>query len=196
VVVLLPGENEAVVVQQQVVRTGMILRRSFKLPADTDLQLRLDGAPGPQGTELVRQGDMASGGWFASRAIQYHDLCRVTPTRARVDLVEGGKEGRAPVLQSSVGASLRQVHYRDEDGNLWLADELPPGRRVTLQRRYDHSGAGPTMTALAARGVALPAGHFCAEGGPGDLAPIPTLASIRWTDKSVIYTGRVEEAAR
>jgi hypothetical protein len=35
-------------------------------------------------------------------------------------------------------------------------------------------------------------GHFYAFGGAGDLAPLDTLASIRWTTESIIYTGWLE----
>lgn len=185
-VVLLPTDHEAVVLQRQVSRTGMIFRRGFALSADTDLQRRSD--TGAQSVELWRHGTAVGGDWFTSRSVQYHDLRRITPTRARIDLVEGGQAGRAPVLQSSVGATLKSVRYLDVAGNYWKADELPPGRRVTLEPTGDRPAYG-------AMSVTLSRGCFFAEGGPGDLAPIPTLASIHWTDQAVHFTGRLEEAS-
>jgi hypothetical protein len=164
----------------------MILRQTFPLPADTELTRAGEGA-GAQNLDLARNGDRASGDWFASRSVQNHDLRRVTPTRARVDVVEGGRDGRPPVLQSSLGAALRAVVYRDKSGQFWKADELPPGRRVTLapapgDRVPDRLPAFP-----------IAPGCFYAEGGPSDLAPLPTLPSIRWTDRSIHYTGAVQE---
>jgi hypothetical protein len=188
-VILLPGENEAAVIQRQVARTGMIFGQSFALPADTDLAHRIEGGSGTQNIELERNGDRAAGDWFASRSVQYHDLRRVTPTRARVDLVEAGRDGRGPVLQSSVSTTLRSVRYLDEEGFYWKTDELPPGQRITLQSTGEQAAYGPMTIKLAP-------GCFYAEGGPGDLAPLPTLASIRWTDKLIHYTGRVEAATK
>ena len=187
-VCLLPEDNAAVVVQRQVARTGLLFRRGFALAEDTDLQHRPDGASATAPADLVREQDEATGDWFASRRMQDHALRRITPTRARVDLVDGGRDGRAPVLQSSVGTLLRSVRYRDAAGGYWKADELPPGQRITLQSTEDRPAYGPTN-------VKLEPGSFFAEGGAGDLAPLPTLASINWTDQPVHYTGRVGEAA-
>jgi hypothetical protein len=38
--------------------------------------------------------------------------------------------------------------------------------------------------------------RWMATGGETDLAPIPTLASIRWTNSTVIYTGVTTTARR
>lgn len=183
-VVLLPGENKAAVFQEQVARTGVLLGKQFALPADTLITIGSGGSAGlNQDRELERAGDTASGAWFTSRAVQVHELRRITPTRARVELVEGGADGRAPVVQSSVTTVLTDFRYVDAVGNRWTADELPPGKRVTL-----------TSTTTADRGD-VPE-FFRARGGATDLAPVATHASITWNDdnETVIYTGRVETA--
>ncbi|MDF3058203.1 MAG: hypothetical protein K0R17_2418 [Rariglobus sp.] len=181
-VVLLPGENKAAVFQQQVARTGVLLRKEFALPADTSISLGSGGSRGVTGSRaLERAGDTASGEWFTSRAMQTHDLRRITPTRARVELVDGGVNGRAPVVQSSVTTVLRDFRYVDAGGKRWAAESLPPGTRVTLS---------PVTT--EDRGD-VP-GFFRAYGGATDLAPLNTHASIRWKEETIIYTGRVEAA--
>lgn len=180
-VVLLPGENKAAVFQQQVSRTGVLLGSKFPLPADT--LITIGSGESGRGTEreFARAGDTASGAWFSSRTMQVHDLRRITPTRARVELVDGGAGGRAPVVQSSVTTALTDFRYVDADGNRWTADELPPGKRVTL-----------TATTTVDRGDVR--GYFRAFGGATDLAPLATHASITWEEGTIIYTGRVESA--
>lgn len=181
VVVLVPGENKAVVFQQQVARTGVLLRKEFTLPADTLIGVSAGGAPGNKQVQpRERDGDTAAGAWFTSRAVQSHDLRRITPTRARVELVEGGTEGRAPVVQSSVTTTLRDFRYVDSRGGQWTADEVPPGRRVPLSAAMN----------LAASGDAP--GVFRAFGGATELAPLTTHAAIAWRDDSILYTGRIE----
>jgi hypothetical protein len=180
-VMLIPGENKAVVFQQQVARTGVLLQKEFPLSADT--MLTVGGSGGSSGVntvrELERSGDTAAGAWFTSRATQSHDLRRITPTRARVELVAGGAVGEAPVVQSSVTAVLRNFRYVDTRGKCWTASELPPGRRVTLSPT-DTTDKGDRN------------GVFRAYGGACELAPLATHASIKWRTDKIIYTGRVE----
>ncbi len=181
-VMLMPGENKALVFQQQVSRTGVLMRKEFSLPADTMIAMGDGGSSGVDSVQqLRRDGESLSGAWFTSRATQSHDLRRITPTRARVELVAGGTVGEAPVVQSSVTAVLRDFRYVDKQGKRWVADELPPGRRVTLSPTN-------TMDAGDTPGV------FRAFGAASELAPLATHASIRWRDDIIIYTGRVEGA--
>jgi hypothetical protein len=186
-VVLLPGENKAAVFQQQVARTGVLVNKEFALPADTLISVGVESVSGAstgvqEAREFDRAGDQADGAWFTSRATQSHDLRRITPTRARIERVDGGgTDGDAPVVQSSVTTVLRDFRYVDAAGKRWVADELPPGKRVTLSptRTVDH---GDTP------------GYFRAYGGATDLAPLNTHAAITWSDETIIYTGRVEAA--
>ena len=96
-VMLLPGENKAAVFQEQVARTGALLGQGFKLPEDmaaTEAVSDRDSqTPGGSNPVVDRAGDQAGGGWFRSRLRQAQDLWRLTPTRARIELV-GGRERR------------------------------------------------------------------------------------------------------
>lgn len=186
-VVLVPGENKAVVYQQQVARTGVLLSKDFPLPEDTLLSFSTGSlADESEAREVRRDGTEVSGAWFTSRSRLQHDLRRITPTRARVELVEGGGVGQAPVIQSSLTTTLKRFRYRDERGFIWAADEVSPGRRVTLtsDKLRDESPPPP------------PNGFFIADGGSSELAPLATHTAIHWTDDTVVYTGRVEAARK
>lgn len=181
VVMLLPGENKAVVFQNQISRTGVLFSRDFTLPADTQLVLPTSTGAGYdeiRESEFFRSGDAVSGDWFASRQRQQHLLQRITTTRARVELTGGGMEG-APVVQSSVGTALRDFYYRDRAGRLWGVDELPPGQKITLRPLPDIWPG-------------LPGGHFVGRASGSELAPLATLDAIRWDEAVFYFTGRLE----
>ncbi len=181
-VLLLPEGNRAVVSQHQVARTGVLLGGGFGLPEDVAMaQLTAKQGPyrgdAPAGTYL-RAGAEAGGDWFASRRVQEQALRRLVPTRARVELVAGGRDGAAPVVQSSIGTVLRDFRYVDGEGRLWTAPEVAPGVKVPLRRGPEASSAG------------MPQGFFAALGGAAEgLAPIPTLDSIRWDAPEFLYAG-------
>lgn len=184
-VMLLPGENRAVVHQQQLVRTGVISSGAFPLRSDTALVTSLGSDARTRRTTLARDGQTAAGDWFTNRSILRHELLRIEPTRARVELVAGGK-GAPPVVQSSLGTTLRDFEYVDDAGTRWFAAEVPPGRRITL--------ASPSREPTFSYAEPARRGQFRATGGASELAPIPTHRSIRWEDRVIIYTGRVEAA--
>ncbi len=184
-VMLLPGENRAVVHQQQLVRTGVISSGDFPLRSDTALITTLGSDVRTRRTTLVRDGQTAAGDWFTNRSILRHELLRIEPTRARLELVAGGGDS-PPVVQSSLGTTLREFEYLDESGTPWFAAEVPPGRRVTLQQ--PGAGQADRSTGNVTRG------HFRATGGASELAPLATHRAIRWEDRVIIYSGRVEAA--
>jgi len=198
-VMLMPGENKAVVVQQQVSRTGLLIGKRFPIADDTALAKTcvLDEKFKP-GKRVGRQPGAASGDWFTSRARESHVLMRVTPTRGRVEFVAGstsagasvgGGAGAPPVVQSSMAGTLRDFVYVDATGQLWTADEVPPGRRVTLGAHAKSDANPAVLRRFAGWRVA---GSFYATMSGGELAPIATLESIRWKDDVVLVTGLVE----
>ena len=185
-VCLLPDENQAVITQTQITRTGVLAGAAFELADDVQLERnnsRSGAWPrysnGERPDHYERSQGYATGDWFASRRMQEHTLRRLSPTRARVELVSGGEDGAAPVVQSSVGAVLRDFHYVDEKGLAWGAEELAPGQKVTLVRRQKLPGLG-----------AAHAGFFSARGGAAEgLTPVSTLASIRWDEPEFLFVG-------
>jgi len=215
IVDLLPGENQAAIFQEQTSTTGLLVGRRFPLADDTlcaDVPMVANEAG--YGNAAVtrrfsRQAGVAAGDWFRSRELQAQHLRRITPTRARVERV-GTEAGGAPIVQSSVGTPLRNFRYLDTGGKTWTARTVPPGQRVTLQPATDDITIERQAAAFAWNGSELfhglaraavtdPAnwtdgapGHFVAEADENELAPIPTLGSIRWRQSQVLYTGVVE----
>jgi len=208
-VVLLPGENQAAVFQEQVSRTGLLFGTNFPLASDTicaAIEVE-DGAGLPGRTlEYQRNDGRASGDWFRGRARQGQHLRRLTPTRARVEQVGIGPDG-APIVQSSVGTTLRDFCYVDATRVTWKAERLAPGTRVTLVRSKDQDtiarmvrAFGPSEGSASFQGLVTlgvpenAAGRFVAFAEDSELAPLPTLASIRWKDSAVLMTGVIEGA--
>jgi hypothetical protein len=204
-VVLLPGDNQAAVFQEQVSRSGLLFGASFPLPEDvvcasvpTD-----DYGPGGRTFTFERQENTASGDWFRSRARQAQHLRRLVPTRARVEQVGTAPDG-APIVQSSVGTTLRNFRLVDASG-AWEAREVPSGARVTLSRSTSQEEPGKRASQF---GLACSAhfrylvhgclteepGRFVASTGDFELAPIATLPGIRWTASDVMITGLLDNA--
>jgi hypothetical protein len=183
-VCLLPDSNQAVVTQTQIARTGVMAGTEFELADDIVLERKGQNSSawphraGGRAEHYRRSQGYAGGDWFASRRVQEHVLRRLAPTRARIELVDGGGGDAAPVVQSSVGSVLRDFQYADEKGIVWGVDELPPGKKVTLARR-------PSPFLGAAH-----SGFFSARGGAAEgLTPISTLGSIRWDEPEFLFVG-------
>jgi hypothetical protein len=205
-VVVLPDDNQTAVFQEQAVRTGFLLGRTFALPEDvqlTSLPLNEPRWGGPA-TTFLRQGSRAGGDWFQNRARDAHLLQRVVPSRGRVEQVGAGADG-APIVQSSLGATLQDFVCFDEAGQPWKTGELAPGRRVTLERGGTWIGKSANATTVPGGSrrfkevfdtalETLP-GRWCARGTATELAPIATLSAIRWEDGDIIYAGTLETTA-
>jgi hypothetical protein len=184
-VLLLPERNEAVVVQRQYSRTGLLGSRKFALPADVLLERQAEAIVLGGSQQLWRAGDTASGDWFSSRGEQRHTLRRLGPTRERVELLRESDGGLA--VQSTVAARLRDFAYRDDQLTYWIAAEVAPGQRVKLQRF-----AGDTPPNLKQQTPRVwPAGAFYALADAAPTAVIATLPAIRWTDDRVLFTGQL-----
>jgi hypothetical protein len=85
----------------------------------------------------------------------------------------------------------------------WQAREVPPGTRVTLSRAAAEANAGRRIELFGDMGSvhfqqlvrgcgATEPGHFVANAGDSELAPIATLPGMRWNDSAVLLTGVVE----
>ncbi len=204
-VILLPGQNQAAVWQEQSASTGFLPSRGFALDDDVIFaplaneqeQMRFGVTMGM----ATREGGQAGGDWFRNRAKQAHLLRRLTPTRGRVELAGAAPDG-APIVESSLATVLREFMLRDAAGKLWRAREVGPGRRVTLEpasgeASFDFVKLGGSL-ALSRAYVAATAptpGRWAAMGGDTDMAPIATLARMRWSEGKVVYTGVAEPPA-
>jgi hypothetical protein len=135
VMLALPEDHVTVVVQEQLSRTGLLLRSGFVLDEPLVIEpielprLRMRASQ----ELLLLSGRDLGGAWFKSRSRQGQILVAVRPSRARVTRVDAGSAGGAPALLSALGMSLRTVYYRDADGALWKADRVDTGRRTPLE---------------------------------------------------------------
>lgn len=200
-VVLIPHQHEAVVVQEQASRTGFVATQAFAIADDVQMtRLPFPNERGQYhsatGQDLLRRDGTASGGWFRSRSSQAQLLQRVVPTRARVERV-GVEQNGAPIVLSSFAITLRGFVCVAEDGDLWHADELAPGARVTLSAGGDWidpraPGCTERFADLFAQATARRPGCWVAKSSESDLAPIATSHSVRWRTADVLVTGMLE----
>ncbi len=202
-VVLIPGDNQAAVFQEQASRTGFIASPKFPLASDTQLSVipleeMSQGRIGnfTSGPTLFRSDSEGWGSWFGSRGRQAVLLQRLVPTRGRIERVGTGAGG-APVVQSSLATSLRDFVLADERGNLWTTRTLVPGQRTELERGGTWIGTFPLggtarFSQVLSVSSSKEAGRWGGKGDAGDLAPLASHASIVWQKSDVIYTGLLE----
>ncbi len=206
-VVLLPGDNQAAVFQEQASVTGFLTRRTFALGDDAQLAVLMLDAPDPgmggmmlgNNADLARNDGRGGGDWFRSRGRQAQLVQRLVPTRGRIERAGTAPDG-APIVQSSLGTTLREFVVVDDLGKFWTAADLPPGKRVALTRGTSVVGTlagGGSRRFAAVIEAATPktAGHWRAHGGATDLAPIATLETVRWTEADVLFAGMLEMGA-
>lgn len=190
---LLPAQNEAVVMQEQASRTGVLLSRGFTSRDDLFLvpvDLKKAG-----GQEYEQNGKSYGGDWYASRSLQAQRAKTIVPTRARVDLLnaEQATAGAPPVVVSSLPVELTELRYTDEAGKFWRGQHLRTGERQTLQPDEGSSvvnstGGSDYLERLLKDGRTR-RGNFTALAAKGQF--IETLPSIRWTDERAIILGPV-----
>ena len=191
---LFPGQRQAVVVQEQVARTGVLLSRQFTVPEDVVLSpLKMPGA----GTQSYEQsGRTYSGGWFTSRRVQAQRVEAIVPSRAEIELVDAGTADTPPVVVSSIPATLRQIRYLDPSGHRWQGHDLHTGERMTLQREsaaaIDAVAAGSDYLFHLQTNSRDEPGSFFAVADDGPF--IETLPSIRWRKQQAVYLGTVAPA--
>ncbi|XHR26691.1 MAG: hypothetical protein ACFUZC_12105 [Chthoniobacteraceae bacterium] len=202
---LLPETHEAVVWQDQVARTGLLLGSGFQLCEEALVHpIPLDGNSGRSGRMNV-EGMRYSGDWFRSRSIQAQHLAAIRPTRAAVT-VTGTEASGAPIVVSSIGSPLKALFLTDENGKSWGAKIVRTGEKTVLQPSSGKDIGFPQDIASPARStvdeilkdrVAHPLpGTFVAAAADPMTEPMATLHSIRWKDDCVVYLGPVVNASK
>jgi hypothetical protein len=206
VVSLLPEDNAAAIFQDQAARTGLLGATKFPLEADTVFtgvplpDYNITGRP----SLLTREAKDADGDWFRNRWREAHHLRRLSANRGRVDWV-GVTAAGAPIIASTLNTALHDFVYIDDSGDSWSAKEVPPGKRVTLTPTGrdvwtawmgEHFTGSKHLESVLVAVAPRESRRWMATGGDTELAPIPTLASIRWTNSTVIYTGVATTAGR
>ncbi len=190
---LFPGEKQAVVVQEQAARTGVLLSRQFRLPENV-LLLPL-GSPSAASRSFEQAGRDYAGDWFMSRLVQAQRAEAIVPSRAEVQLLNPAEAegGAAPVVVSSIPATLKEIGYLDLAGRRWHGSNLHTGEHMTLQPQtrltLDPVGTGSAYLLGLQQTARTQPGSFFAVADDGPF--IETLPSIRWRKQQAVYLGPV-----
>jgi hypothetical protein len=128
-----PGQNAILALQEQISRTGVMLGTNYAFPESAyQAPINLHGQKERERTlEWTPEG--ASGEWFANRSIQGHFLAELRPSRASVERQSGGGDVR-PTLVSRINEPLREVYYFDESNRVWMTNQLLTGRPAELKK--------------------------------------------------------------
>lgn len=198
---LLPESKRAVIVQEQLSRTGVLVAQSFAATEPAVFAAVYHPVGGESRARLYREdGSERSGDWFASRAVQGHLLTAVRPARAGIELLPADPSGK-PSIVSSVGAVLDVVFVRDETNGVWTAATVRPGERQPLTPssaadletwcKTHTARLGPAAQARAARITRVaPMEFYAVTRHPGELV-LPSLPAIRWNHDTAICHGPV-----
>jgi hypothetical protein len=205
---IFPEAHEENVIQEQIVRTGLLLGSRFTTSEDvaaTPLILRARRFTRDD-QQLSVSGKTYSGDWFRSRYTQAMQMKAVRPTRASITVV-GHTSSGAPEIVSSIETSLETLVIADADKKLWEANDVPTGQKVTMHpadpkavKQWWRDALNParegTRKHIAdAIGANLDKleGSFCASTGEGKNAMLGTLGSIHWQKSPTVYIGDVVE---
>jgi hypothetical protein len=197
VVCLFPQSREEIVMQDQVSRTGLLFDSSFQTRDPSVIEeLEIEQHKSPlyvteQGRQLRNDGNSYRKDWFASRAAQAQHILSVAPTRAEITLLNAAdvQKGAAPVIVSSFGTTLDTFHYIGWHYIAWKGQDIRTGQKQTLT--VDNSTISPPpMESVALNAFMTNPGAFWATATQG-VDYIPTLGSIHWSDKPVVYIGPV-----
>jgi|GEM_PF-1748468 len=213
---LLPGSHEAIVIQEQASKTGLLLSKTFSLDPQTviwevprDGRTEWNGGLQSGGSYSCVEGSRSeySGDWFQSRSIKVHRLQAVTPTRAAVTVVGRDATG-APQVVSSFTQTLTDVVFKDGEDRWWRAPSLRTGEKTTLARETARecvavaSRASESFEANVRELIETAHGsgagfgranHFYGTLADAEGLAIPTLDSIRWRSRGMAI-GEVEIA--
>ncbi|MDB6138963.1 MAG: hypothetical protein JWO94_2035, partial [Verrucomicrobiaceae bacterium] len=195
----LPQQKQMVVLQEQFSKTGVLLNRAFELPEHDSTWLvplpvihTVASAYSGSGEREEKRsyelaGQRASGGWFASRAVQGQLLQSVRLNRGGIDL----QEGASPTAISSLGTSLTRLYVMDRQKKMWTAENVATGQRITLSpvsreafeawlRSSVKTHMGGFLRAQVDAGIPAAGPWFFAEAAAPERIAVPTLNSIRW----------------
>jgi hypothetical protein len=196
VVVSFPDNEQAVVFQDQVARTGTLGSRGFAFE-DSVLMANLsvedfDSTGRP--SLLERIAGRAGGDWFRSHWAGAQHIRSLVAATGNLTLVEGRPAG-SPMVQSTFAAELRDLVYVDPLYRTWIAAEVPPGRPVALERGNPGPRWPPVLPEgsrllenLFTRAARLEPGRWIANGGSSGNFPVATLPSVTWQD-AILVTG-------
>ena len=195
-IVLVPAHAVEVSYQEQISRTGVLLRNRFELPEGTELY-SLPPEKSRERRKLtfteVSSGTW-SGDWFENRAIQAQALRQTRSSRAAVSF----NPGPQPMVLSTVDAGFSRILIRDVDSDLWYGENVSPGKPAPL-RKVGRDTEKALFDEMKTREdtffSSAQAGWFYAESQESDRY-IESLPSIKWQNWPVWYMGPLKGEAQ
>lgn len=200
-----PTRPTAMIMQQEVARTGVLFRRAFALespglmyPIFSDkLSRQFRG-------HFEIENDAYAGEWFASRSRSAHYLQAVVPNRYRLNLARG--TGKDLTINSSFPAVLRHVFYNSQVSGLWCAEGVSPGASVTMKpcphykfNVWQSDFKEKTAAVLKNKFGVLTerSGMIFADAAPTpEFHPMTTLGGIGWNNDLMIIAYPLEKEVR
>ena len=199
-VMLQPNSSRAVVLQEQISRTGALIEANFSQENDLYMMmLPITSKYNQDFTQrkLGQEQSNFSGDWFASRAVQGHYLQTIIPTRARIEIINATTE-RPAELHSSIDAPLKELFYVDKYGEYWRASDIKVGSKFNLKlSSYAHFYAalgphlrtmGPMLKRLE-KAVEDQAEYYIGLHEGETNFTLNTLDSINWEKSTTIFFG-------
>ncbi|MEM0970562.1 MAG: hypothetical protein AAGJ31_14495, partial [Verrucomicrobiota bacterium] len=134
-----PEERGALLIQEQLSRSGVLTNRSFPLSSTTSIYPGIllqtpwtffDTSYGSTASFRFKEGQTA-GDHFRSRSEQAHRIVHRFPSRNRIELLPSDDD--VPQLLSSLEVPIRDALYFAPDGRFWQASGLTsPGEPFAL----------------------------------------------------------------
>ena len=205
-----PEENTAYIQQQQIARTGVLFKTSFKTkdhaivsPATLNesrwARITSTNSGGESRYRINfedKNTNSLSGDWYKSRSEYGHLVSSIQSTRGRLELLS---PNGPPTITSTFDFPLKKIYYLDSNGGVWQSSaSLDSGRKIQLtpgadtdfdkmlQEQTDRLNKD---SATRLESTAERRGHFIALSEEGPF--IDTLSSLSWKESTAIITGPV-----
>ena len=135
-------DNTAYISQEQIARTGVLLKTDFTTSEHGYLSPVIlansrwariteenSGGNSRYNVALDESGLKVTGDWFQSRSEHGHLFETIRPSRGRLNLV---RSPAAPTINSTFEFPLDEIFYRDGNGGIWRGSDVQQGRNVSL----------------------------------------------------------------
>ncbi len=201
-------DNTAYISQEQIARTGVLLKTGFTTSEHGYLSPVMlassrwariteenSGGNGRYNVTLDESGLKVTGDWFQSRSEHGHVFETIRPSRGRLNLV---RSPEAPTINSTFEFPLDEIFYRDDNGGVWQGDDVQQGRNVSLTPSDEERFADwfrKQQDLFARRNQARldlcrnRRGHFFAVSTRAE--GVTTLETLDWEDTYTFLTGQI-----
>jgi len=133
IIMFRPDSNAAVVMQDQIVKSGIVLKTDFKISEPVLIKEMENGKKGSRSQRKLEQlGNEYKGDWFSIRNVDAHFLETVRPSRERIEVLTASTNGDYIDIVSSVDSVLNELFLVDSDGRYWRGSGVRAGERARL----------------------------------------------------------------